>query len=565
MCKNHAGQPATAPGDLHDEGRVIDTGMSAVSQAPDNREDGSRRMNQRPNIVLLVNDHQAYYRHGWDGGPRPFTPNFDHLAAGGIRFDRAYCATPLCGPARRTLLTGLYPHNHRNFYNYSNAPYDHELYLSNLADAGYQCFYFGKWHAGAGTALDFDCQGFSLEDYGNPYITSEYRDYLERKRLPPARHQVEFVFDSFVMKREFPNLKAGASYRSDRYWCGEHATGITSTAKETHEAFFLADMACEQLEALAAEGGDEPFHLRLDFWGPHQPFFPSQEFADMYDPEDIPVYGNFNDSLAGKPELFWQDPHEQLTDQAGRFATPSALSWGEWQRIIARAFAHITMVDAAGGLVLDKLDELGLADNTLVIWTADHGDALASHGGRFDKGSYLTEEVLRVPLALRYPGQIPAGGSSESLVCGTDIAPTILDTAGLRFEHRVDGESLLPLSSGRSVDGRQSLLVETYGHGFGTIELGRAVIKDQYKLISYQNHAGELYDLAADPYELNNLINDAGNRQIVADMEAELRRWLEATNDRDFYQPVSDEFRELDKQRMGELMARRARVNDVRE
>ena len=221
------------------------------------------------------------------------------------------------------------------------------------------------------------------------------------------------------------------------------------------------------------------------------------------------------------------------------------------------------MVDAAGGLVLDRLDELGLADNTLVIWTADHGDGLASHGGRFDKGSYLTEEVLRVPLAMRYPGQIPAGQASDALACGTDIAPTILDAAGLRFERPVDGESLLPMATGSSSDDRPSLLVETYGHGFGTIELGRAIIKDRYKLIAYQNHDSELYDLEADPYELNNLFHNAGSKQIVADMEAELQRWLEATGDHDFTQPVGDEFRELDKQRMRELMVRRARVNDA--
>ena len=164
-------------------------------------------MSARPNIVLIVNDHQAYYRHGWDGGPRPQTPNFDRLAAAGIHFERSYCAVPLCGPSRRTLLTGLYPHNHRNIFNYSNSPYDHEVYLDNLADAGYRNFYFGKWHAGAGTALDFYCEGYSLEDYGNPYITPEYHDYLKKRGLPPAEHRIEYVFNSFVMKREFPDLQ----------------------------------------------------------------------------------------------------------------------------------------------------------------------------------------------------------------------------------------------------------------------------------------------------------------------------------------------------------------------
>lgn len=520
-------------------------------------------MSARPNIIFIVNDHQAHYRHGWDGGPRPLTPNFDRLAVGGLRFERAYCAAPLCGPSRRTLATGLYPHNHRNYYNYSNAPYDREIYMTNLARAGYRNFYFGKWHAGAGTALDFDCEGFSLEDYGNPYITDEYRDYLRRKGLPPAEHQIEYVFDSFVMSREFPALKVGATYRSDRYWCGEHATGITTTPKESHEAFFLADMACEQLEALAAAEGDQPFHLRLDFWGPHQPFFPTREFADLYDPEDIPVYGNFADTLAGKPELYWRDPHDRLTDENGRFAVPSSLDWGDWQRIIARAYAHITMVDAAGGLVLDKLEELGMAEDTLVIWTADHGDALGSHGGRFDKGSYLTEEVLRVPLALRYPGRIAPGRVTDALACGTDIAPTILDAAATAFERPVDGESLLPLACGEDVAGRESLLVESYGHGFGTIELARALIMDRYKLVAWQNHENELYDLEDDPYELVNLYTSGQRRETVGELEAELQAWLERTGDEDFAALVSEAFRERDNQMFQELMRRRARVNDA--
>ena len=517
-------------------------------------------MPQQLNILLLVNDHQAWYRHGWDGGIRPQTPHFDRLAADGIHFERAYCATPLCGPSRRTLATGLYPHNHRNVFNYSNAPYDHEIYLRNLMDGGYRCCCFGKWHAGAGSPLDFGCEGFSMEDYGNPYRADEYRRYIVKRGLPPARHEVEFVFDSFVMRREFPDLQAGASYRSERYWCGEHAVGVTTTPTESHEAFFLADMACEQLDELAAEP-ETPFHLRVDFWGPHQPHFPTREFADMYDPEDIPVYGNFADDLRGKPDVYWHEPHDTLRGEDGRLAAPSKLGWSEWQRIIARAYAHISLVDAAGGMILDKLDALGLAENTLVIWTADHGDALASHGGRFDKGSYMTEEVLRVPLAMRWQGRIPGGQRTDALACGADIAPTMLDSAGLRFEQPVDGESLLPVADGG--EGRETLMVETYGHGFGAVEPGRALIMGDHKLVAWQNHASELYDLAADPYELRNLYGEPAMQDTLRALEHELREWLRRTNDRDFGQPVTDEFRAQDAKRLQELMARRARVNDA--
>ena len=114
-------------------------------------------MSDRPNIVFLLNDHQAYYRHGWDGGPRVQRPYFDRLASEGVVFDRAYTASPLCGPARRTILTGLYPHTHREIKNDICAPFLHELYLDKLADSGYHNYYYGKWHAGPGTAHDHRC------------------------------------------------------------------------------------------------------------------------------------------------------------------------------------------------------------------------------------------------------------------------------------------------------------------------------------------------------------------------------------------------------------------------
>jgi len=519
-------------------------------------------MADRPNILVLVNDHQAYYRHGWDGGVRPLTPNFDRLADGGIRFDRSYAAVPLCGPSRRTLVTGLYPHNHNNYYNYSHAPYDHDVYLDILARNDYRCYFFGKWHAGAGNALDFGCEGFSMNDYGNPYTSQAYHDYLERKGLPPAEHYIERIFDGPVTDREFPHLKVGVNYRCDRHWCGEQAVGLTITPKETHEAFFLADLACDQLEQIAASASDEPFHLRVDFWGPHQPFFPTQEFADLYNPDEIEEYGSFRDTLEGKSEIFRHDMHRPLTDAHGNFLTPSPLPWSEWQKVLARVYAHITMIDAAGGLILDRLEQLGLAENTLVIWTTDHGDAVASHGGRFDKGSYLTEEVMRVPLAMRLPGKIEPGQTTNALACGTDLAPTILDAAGLRFSHRVDGESLLPVAMGEQVTWRDSLLVETQGHGFGMIEPGRALYAGRYKLVVYQDQGAELYDLSADPYELKNLYADPAYREIVEVLHQKLRHWQEQTEDHDFPQAITEAFREEDLRKFRELLARRVAWNN---
>jgi len=488
-------------------------------------------MPTRPNILLLVNDHQAYYRHGWDGGVKPQTPHFDRVAAGGILFEQNYTAVPLCGPSRRTLVTGLYPHNHKNFYNYTHSPYDHEIYLNTLAEHGYCNHYIGKWHAGDGTALDFQCQGYSETDYGNPYTSDEYRRYLKRKGLPAAEHRVERHFWNEPFRTQFPKLQDGARYKSEYAWCGEHAVGLTITPKETHEAYFLADLACDSLTQLANSADDQPFHLRVDFWGPHQPFFPTQEFADLYNPADITEYGSFGDTLEKKPELYREDKNRPLSDEDDHLLTPSPLPWSEWQKMLARAYGHITMVDAAGGVILDKLDELGLADNTIVLWTADHGDALASHGGRFDKGSFVTEEVIRTPLAVRYPSQIAPGQSSAKLTCSTDVAPTILDMAGTKFQNKVDGRSLLPLCLGKNNDWREDLLVESYGHGFGTHHIIRAVVTERYKYIANEGTLDELYDLAQDPYELENLVDNPPLAAVLSDMQARLHKWQRETGD----------------------------------
>lgn len=510
-----------------------------------------------PNILLLVNDHQAYYRHGWDGGVRPSTPNFDRVAAEGLLFTHAYTAVPLCGPSRRTLLTGLYPHNHRNFYNYSDSPYDHEIYLDLLAEAGYRNYYFGKWHAGPGTALDFKSEGYSDTDYGNPYISPAYKAYLARKGLPQAEHYIERHFWNDIFDKQFPDLRDGEMYRCDYAWCGEHAVGITTTPKETHEAFFLADLACDKLADLAKEEDDRPFHLRVDFWGPHQPYFPTAEFAGLYDPEEIKEYGSFRDNLQNKPQLFRHDNNRPLADEDDHLRVPSPLSWGEWQQIIARAYAHITMIDAAGGLILDKLEELGLAEDTIVIWTADHGDALASHGGRFDKGSYVTEEVIRVPLAVRWPDKIVAGQRRSDLVCSIDLPPTLLDMAGTDFATRIDGRSWVSLISGQDDGWREDLMVESFGHGYGEHHIVRALLAGPYKYIDNHGQLDELYDLESDPYELNNLVDQPDYQAILLEMRERLNRWQQESGDLGADDPHYQQAILDDPALLKEMMARR--------
>ena len=193
------------------------------------------------------------------------------------------------------------------------------------------------------------------------------------------------------------------------------------------------------------------------------------------------------------------------------------------------AYAQITLVDEAGGRILDALDRLGLAENTLVVWATDHGDGLACHGGHFDKRSYMPEEMVRVPLAMRFPGRIASGQVSDALVSNIDYAPTFLDAAGLGFQQPVDGQSLLPLAQGRANAWREDLMSETHGHM--EEHVGRLIVTGRDKYVANRGQLDELYDLEQDPYELRNLARDPGHAAVVRDMKARLTEWRAKTHD----------------------------------
>lgn len=489
-------------------------------------------MTQKPNIVFLLNDHQAFYGHGeMVGGPKILKPHFDKLAQEGIEFTRAYTCCPLCAPARRSMLTGLFPHTHGELSNISFNPFSNETYLDKLAEAGYKNYYFGKWHAGPGTAYDHHCKGFSYPDYNNPYIKPEYKKYLGEKNLPHFQVQLQRSFNnpkSKYGKIYKLRMDSGELHNPDRAALNEHATGIMTTPKETHEAFFLAHLAREKLQEIAKSEKEEPFHLRVDFWGPHQPYYATQEFLDKYPPENIPELPSFGENLENKPDLYKSERNFPL-NKGGTIIHPNPLPWSEWQKVLAMNYAQQTLIDEAGGLILDALAEFGFKDNTLVIWSTDHGDALGCHGGHFDKDAYMPEEMMRIPMAVRYPDVISAGQKSEKLVSNLDLPLTFLDAAGNNFSNAVHGKSFLPICANKNEEWREDLMCETNGHF--NINIGRMLVTDQYKYISNDKDMDELYDLKEDPFELKNLVDDQKYAEVLIDMNNRLEKWRQKTND----------------------------------
>lgn len=483
---------------------------------------------KKPNILFIMSDHQLFHRHGkGDYGPKIKRDAYEKLAREGIDFTRAYSSNPLCGPTRRSVLSGLYSHHHGEILNDVNVPYTDDTYLDILTKNGYRNYYYGKWHAGPGTAFDHGCEGYCYTSYGNPYLTKEYDEYLKENNLPHPEIMIEDTMDPWRL-----DIIPGKKYIQNKEWSNEQASGIMLAPRECHEAFFLANLACEKLESIASEETDQPFSMRIDFWGPHDPYFVTQEYADLYDPSDIPMYPTFDSDLQDKPACYRKEHNLGISDENQNLIIPNPLPWTTWQRMLARAYAHITMVDDAMGIILDKLHQLGLDDNTLVILTTDHGDALACQGGKFDKASYMVEEVMRVPLAMRFPGVIPAGLVSDALVSNLDIPVTILDAAGLKFDYQPDGISLLDLVKNNFRNKRDFFVSETYGHIQRNV--AKSMVTSRYKYTVNKEDISELYDMLLDPYESRNLIDSPKHQEIIRKMDDDLHQWVKHNGDNFF-------------------------------
>ncbi len=466
--------------------------------------------NKRPNIVVIMFDHQLYYGHG-SGKNSVLRPCFEDFEKSATVFDNAFSCSPLCGPARRSMLNGLYPHKHGQLRN-GMTEITERTYFDCLTESGYDSYYFGKFHAGKGTAQMLGNQGFSPEGYSSPYVLDDYKEYLRERQLPSPQGRVEFS------ETERQYFREGEEVALDGFpFLYTYTFGELTTSEDTHECFYLANRVCKTLERLS--DADRPFSIRVDFWGPHHPYFPSDKFLDMYDLEDIDVYPSFYDDLKDKPPVYAFE-HAYNLAKDNRIIYPNPQSEINWKKMLRYAYAQNTMCDAAAGRIIEKLKALGLYDNTVVIWSADHGDALCSHGGHIDKNSYLSEEVLRVPLAVHVPGAFPK--RSDAFVTNMDIPITVADYACGGFGASTDGISLRPLISGAG-NGRDYFVVETHGH-FQT-HFARAVCKGDYRYIYNRDMTDELYDLRNDPYQMRNLCSDPGYAEIKQNLIECLNRW----------------------------------------
>ena len=476
------------------------------------------RESERPlNILWMVTDHQAYAN-------RPACAHRfalqSKLARDGLRFTHAYTPLPVCSPARASMLTGLYPHAHgltENDGRFGGRPgLDPSDWMiqAALRSAGYRCAWFGKWHVdNERSATDYGFEGFSLPGYGYPYATPAYRDYLDRIGCAPPIAEIEMPGES----EHATGTRIALTEASD-WFDYESGAAVLDQPAEAHEAFFLSQRAQDWLESL----DQEPFFLRVDPWGPHPPYFSVAPFRDLLDPSTITLSPNIALDLDRRPEHHRRYRHY--------WHSTLGLDAEGWHRLVRRALEQVALVEAALAKLLDALERLGLSERTLVIFTADHGDAVGSNGGVANKGGLMVEETMRVPLLIKGPG-VTAGESRHQLVSNADIAPTLLSLCGLPGAERLQSRSLVPLFDKDDPEWQDGLMTQHYGLHEPAVQ--RGYYADGWKLVVQADGFAELTDLQHDPNEMTNLAESSAHRERFEAMWAGLTTAMAATNDDD--------------------------------
>lgn len=460
----------------------------------------------QPNVLWLVSDHQAFANRGVDTSLFPLQAR---LRALGAEFTRAYTVLPICTPSRASMLTGKYPHAHGltendgRFGGVAELPGSEPLVHQPFAAAGYRCGWFGKWHLHhEASATDHGFEGISLPGYGYPYGSDAYRDYLSDLQPGPLMAEVEVPGEACHPPGTQIDLTA-----QDAWFDYEAGSAILHGPEEVHEAHFLAYLAQRWIDGLTP---DQPFFARVDTWGPHPPYtVPAGFDAGL---GDVPLSGNLTHGLKMRP-----GHHRDYRDQWRKDLRPDAF---DWPRLTRRAIEHGILVERALVKLVDHLADTGRLDNTIIVFCADHGEAVASNGGVMNKGSLMVEETLRIPLLIAGPGVLP-GHSYDALTGNIDIAPTLLDLCGLPGLPAAQGRSAAAsLRSGKGPAHRQRLMVEHYGLHVPILQ--RGLYAQDWKYVIQGDGFEELYQLSKDPFEMQNLSGEPAASDRLAHMRAQL-------------------------------------------
>ncbi len=436
---------------------------------------------EKPNVVFILIDDLRHDTFGFMGHPFLETPHIDRLAKDGMQFTNAFVTTSLCSPARASFLTGKYTHNHKVVDNQDLMPADTVTFPQQLQSAGYETAFIGKWHMGGSSDA-----------------------------IRPG-------FDHWI------------SFRGQgTYWPDQQTLNIDGrqVPRKKYMTDELTDYATEWLQT---RRGDKPFLMYLSHKGVHGLYDPATRHLDRYKDEPQPHQPPISNEDDGNKPMW-------VHDQRNSWHGIEFPYHGRAEQTVAEMYRHycemILSIDDSVGRVMQALRTSGLEKDTLVIFTSDGGHLWGEHGLIDKRCAY--EESMRIPLLVYGPGRTQASSRCDALVANIDVAPTLLELAGVSVPNDIDGQSFAPLLQrpDATKSTRSSLLYEYYWEpSFPQTPTTYALRTKHYKLIQYHGiwDTDELYDIVADPQETTNLIHNPDHQQRVRRMRKQLHERLQST------------------------------------
>ncbi|MCA9140929.1 MAG: sulfatase-like hydrolase/transferase [Planctomycetales bacterium] len=458
---------------------------------------------QPPNIIFIITDQQRYDTVAALGFPHVDTPNLDRLVREGISFEQCHVTAASCAAARASLFKGYYPHTTGIL---KNADRWRQSWIQRLNDAGYYCANIGKMHTWPFlTELGFH----------ERFVVENKDRYLEGR----------YFFDEWDKALRFRGLvkQQRQQYRLLPHYNEALGAFDWELPEDTHPDFFVGDMAKWWIETTPKK---DPLFLQIGFPGPHPPYDPVPAYSEPYLHKELPLLPVTTAELADQPPALKELRVHNSEIDHDSVVMPLEVSHQQRHRQRAFYLANVTMIDHKVGEIMAALQSNGYGDNTIVIFTSDHGDCLTDHGQSQKWTMY--EQITRVPLIVWAPDRFAQGKSVSALVQQMDLGPTILQWAGIEVPPDLEAISLSDaFDSPETYQGRPYVYCEQVKDGVLTRCEFMTMVRDQtHKLVHFLDEPhGQLFDLVADPNELDNLWDNPSAGQHKERLLAELREW----------------------------------------
>ena len=439
---------------------------------------------RQPNVLLIHVDQHRIDCLGAYGNSDVRTPNIDALSSEGVRYENSFCPYPVCTPSRYSLISGQYVHEHRGYNNHSTLAPTIETFPTILRSAGYKTKAVGKMHF-TPTYLDVGFDELELSEQNGPgRWDDDYHRYLMRHGL---------VDSNDLEDQEQEYRKEAPEY----YWETFGAL-VSNLPDKHHSTTWVGDRA---VESLRTWDHSHPHLLMAGFIKPHHPFDPPAPWHEMYDPEKLTLLPGWTEQCLDRD---YQYSHGYFDNQT---LNPSAL-----RRVMAYYYAAISQIDYHVGRMISVLKEKNLYDDTLILFTSDHGEYLGFHHMLL-KGNYMYDPLAKVPLIVKYPGSTGAGMVSQALVNNVDLAPTIVQCAGLQPGPAMNGLDLRTKKDGHDIVfcGRTDVMARSRTR--------------KLVLSMRENRQNLFFDLEKDPLELKNLYEDRNHQNEIRQLTDAIDMW----------------------------------------